>query len=162
MNKENFISIKKFNWKTLKNSTEININNFPYLKEAYENKFLTFMKINENDFDNKPHPFLKRKIESKEISFGVRKSPYHVEVLDLNKPSKTISSSYSFQPRQFILLNKNENKFFIRELTIKELQQIQGFPYSFIFKETKNNAIKQIGNAVPHLIVKKIVQQMII
>jgi len=122
--------------------------------------FFSYINTHESKITGKPHPFLVRKINSTEISFGVRKSPHHVEVLNLNNPSKTISSSYSFQPRQFILLKK-KNDFYIRELTILELKQIQGFPKNFKFNVPKNYAIKQIGNAVPPLIVKKIANQLI-
>ena len=127
---------------------------------AFENKTLTYIITNEKP-TGKPHPFLLRKLKSKEISFGVRKSPHHVEILNLNNPAKTISTSYLFQPRQFILLKQDSGQFFIRELTINELKKIQCFPSSFMFKETKNDAIKQIGNAVPPLIVKKIVKEML-
>lgn len=146
---------------TLENSIEINIDNFPYLKKAYEESKLTFINSKRRKIKGTPHPFLLRKIKSGEISFGVRKSPHHVEVLNLNKPSKTINCSYSFQPRQFILLKNKSNKFFIRELNIDELQQIQGFPSNFIFRGNKNDIIKQIGNAVPPLIVKKISKYLI-
>jgi DNA (cytosine-5)-methyltransferase 1 len=102
-----------------------------------------------------PHPYLKLKANKSLVSFGKRDSPYHVEILDLDKPSKTIHCAYSFQPRLFVPINAPNGKF-IRELTIKELAQIQGFPKKFKFFGSKNAIIRQIGNAVPPKLVFEI------
>lgn len=167
---ENFVFPKKHKTKkgikqiikhSLENAIKINLNEFEYLRN---NKKITYIDLN---LDNKeyfasgePHPYLIKKIDDKEISFGVRKSPTHVQILDLNKPSKTIHGGYSFQPRLFVLLKYNAD-FYIRELLIDELKEIQTFTKEFTFYGSKSNQILQIGNAVPSLIVNKIAKEFI-
>ena len=51
-------------------------------------------------------------------------------------------------PRLFVPI-ENKNGYFLRPYTILELQQIQGFPKSFVFKGKYIDKINQIGNAVP-------------
>jgi len=108
-----------------------------------------------------PHPFMVRKHKENLISFGKRDSPIHSEVLDLRKPCKTIICAYTFQPRLHIGLRKPSGKTYIRCLTVREAAQIQGFPATHRFSGTHDDAIKQIGNAVPAQFVERMVRQMI-
>jgi DNA (cytosine-5)-methyltransferase 1 len=108
-----------------------------------------------------PHPYLLRKLEDGEISFGKRNSPTHSEILDLTKPSKTIICAYSFQPRLFIFLKNPNGETFIRCLTKKELGQIQGFPANHQFHGKNESVIKQIGNAVPAKLISEIMGSML-
>lgn len=108
-----------------------------------------------------PHPFMIRKHKEGRISFGKRDSPLHSEVLDLRKPCKTIICAYTFQPRLYIGLRKPSGKTYIRCLTVREAAQIQGFPATHRFAGSRDDAIKQIGNAVPALFVERMVRQMI-
>lgn len=151
-------SLKKIITPTLYNSIKIDINKFPYLKKANDAGKLTWVDTTDEP-SGRAHPFLVSKIMSGEISFKVRKSPHHVQVLDLNMPSKTIHTGYIFQPRLFVLLKKN-NLFYIRELTVNELQQIQGFPKNYKFIDHKTHSIRQIGNAVPPKLVQLILNQI--
>ncbi|NQX83524.1 MAG: DNA (cytosine-5-)-methyltransferase [Mycoplasmataceae bacterium] len=146
---------------SLQNAIKININNYPYLSEANKNNELNWIEIPNNEIiSGSPHPWLKEKIKDREISWDVRKSPTHVQLLNLDKPSKTIHGGYVFQPRLFVLAKKNKN-FYIRELNVYELKQLQSFPKNFDFNEvSKTQAIKQIGNAVPCEIVKKIINEI--
>jgi DNA (cytosine-5)-methyltransferase 1 len=107
-----------------------------------------------------PHPFLVRKHSENLISFGKRDSPIHSEVLDLRKPCKTLICAYTFQPRLYIGLMKPNGKRYIRCLTIREAAQIQGFSADHNFAGSRDDAIKQIGNAVPALFIQKMVKAM--
>ena len=113
------------------------------------------------------HPYLlmKRDIENKSyggknfttlFSFGKRVSPIHCEIIDIRKPSKTIICTYEHQPRLFVpIQNKNGN--YLRMLLPDELKQIQSFPEDYKICGKKKEQIIQIGNAVPPLLIKKIV-----
>lgn len=107
-----------------------------------------------------PHPYMVRKHTEGLISFGKRDSPYHSEVLDLRKPCKTMICAYTFQPRLYIGLVKPNGQKFIRCLTVREAAQVQGFPADHSFAGSRDDAIKQIGNAVPARFVRQIVSAM--
>jgi DNA (cytosine-5)-methyltransferase 1 len=108
-----------------------------------------------------PHPFMVLKDSENLISFRKRDSPIHSEVLDLRKPCKTLICAYTFQPRLYVGLRKPNGKTYIRCLTITEAAQIQGFPATHVFSGSRDDAIKQIGNAVPAKFVSSMVQAMI-
>lgn len=108
-----------------------------------------------------PHPYLIRKHSENLISFGKRDSPFHSEVLDLRKPCKTLICAYTFQPRLYIGLIKPNGKRYIRCLTTREAAQIQGFPADHAFAGSRDDILKQIGNAVPAPFITKMTSQMI-
>jgi DNA (cytosine-5)-methyltransferase 1 len=84
------------------------------------------------------------------ISFGVRKSGYHGQILDPDAPSKTIICTYNLCPRLFVgLHNPDAEKYWIRCLTYKECGQIQGFAENYPWQGGTKEKIIQIGNAVP-------------
>ena len=56
---------------------------------------------------------------------------------------------------------KNKNGYFLRCLLPDELKQIQGFPLDYEILGNKKQKIVQIGNAVPPILIKKIVQTII-
>jgi DNA (cytosine-5)-methyltransferase 1 len=151
----NIKNIIKF---SLEDAIEIDVTKYEYLKDVSK---INFVENNgkPQEISGKPHAFLLRKLEDGEISFGVRNSPTHVEIVNLNNPCKTIHCAYRFQPRLFALMKQN-NKFYIRTLTVDELKQIQSFPKSFKFKQKKLDSINQIGNAAPPKIVKDIANEI--
>jgi len=108
-----------------------------------------------------PHPFMVLKHGESLISFGKRDSPIHSEVLNLNNPCKTLICAYTFQPRLYVGLRKPGGQKYIRCLTVREAAQIQGFPADHRFSGSRDDAIKQIGNAVPAAFVARIVRSMI-
>lgn len=108
-----------------------------------------------------PHPYMVLKHTQNLISFGKRDSPFHSEVLDLTNPCKTLICAYTFQPRLYIGLVKPNGKKYIRCLTVREAAQIQGFPRDHNFYGSRDDCIKQIGNAVPSLFIKKLVESTI-
>lgn len=108
-----------------------------------------------------PHPFMVLKHSENLISFRKRDSPVHSEVLDLRTPCKTVICAYTFQPRLYVGLRKPNGKTYIRCLTIMEAAQIQGFPATHVFSGSRDDAIKQIGNAVPAKFVSSMVQAML-
>lgn len=107
-----------------------------------------------------PHPYMVLKHGEDLVSFGKRDSPYHSEVLDLRTPCKTLICAYTFQPRLYIGLVKPNGKKYIRCLTVREAAQIQGFPADHAFAGSRDDAIKQIGNAVPARFVARMVEAM--
>jgi len=84
------------------------------------------------------------------ISYGVRKSGYHGQILDPDDASKTIICAYNQCPRLFVgLYNVSTNKYWIRCLTAVECGGIQGFPIDYPWQGLNKDKITQIGNAVP-------------
>jgi DNA (cytosine-5)-methyltransferase 1 len=108
-----------------------------------------------------PHPFMVLKHQEDLISFRKRDSPIHSEVLDFRTPCKTFICAYTFQPRLYVGLRKANGKKYIRCLTVREAAQIQGFPATHVFSGSHDDQIKQVGNAVPALWVKRMVESMI-
>lgn len=100
-------------------------------------------------------------IEGGLISFGVRKSAYHGQVLDPDMPCKTIICTYGTCPRLFVgLYNSDEGKYWVRCLSVKELGQIQGFPAEYQWQGNEKEIITQIGNAVPPALCESVVRSL--
>lgn len=100
-------------------------------------------------------------VEGGLISFGVRKSAYHGQILDPLLPSKTIISTYSVCPRLFVgLYNVSTDMYWVRCLSVCELGQIQGFPKDYPWMGNKNQIITQIGNAVPPPLVNSVIDML--
>lgn len=95
------------------------------------------------------------------LSFGRRSGSTHSEILDLTKQAKTIICTYARMPRQFVPLCDVNGAHYIRQLTVKELQQVQGFPDSYAFLGDRSDQIRQIGNAVPPPVARLIVDQVV-
>lgn len=95
------------------------------------------------------------------LSFGKRSSAIHSEILDLSKQAKTIICTYGRMPRQFVPLCNDLGIYYLRQLTVRELQQIQGFPASYKFLGSQIEQITQIGNSVPPPIVCAITKQIV-
>lgn len=154
----------KYNLPTIRELIELtNINAAEYNpKNVYELKEKDILYYDSyEEPKGKPHPYLLIKLKDGKISFGRRISPHHIEVANLDSPTKTIHCGYSFQPRLYVGI-KNNKGFFIREFTDKELAQIQGFPIDYKFVGNRADIIKQIGNAVPPKLVKEIMKEIIL
>lgn len=93
------------------------------------------------------------------FSFGKRISPIHCEIIDVRKPTKTIICTYSRQPR-LLVLQKNAVGYFIRSLSVQELQQIQGFPKEYHVCGNQTQQIIQIGNAAPPPLIESVVRHV--
>lgn len=106
------------------------------------------------------HPYLIRKASEHLMSYGKRDSPFHVEVVDLDAPAKTIHSGYEFQPRLFPAMRTNQG-FFARAFTPAELSMIQGFPASFRLAGKPKDQVVQIGNAVPPGLARAVASQIV-
>ena len=95
------------------------------------------------------------------FSFGKRDSPIHCEIIDIRKPSKTIICTYDHQPR-LLVPQRNANGQYLRMMTPTELKQIQSFPRSYLIEGNTKQQIVQIGNAVPPLVIEKLIKAIII
>ena len=73
-----------------------------------------------------------------------------------DKPSVTIRTEF-FKPEKGRYLHPDQD----RPITHREAARIQSFPDSFIFKGSKTEIAKQIGNAVPPLLAKAIAREVI-
>ena len=92
------------------------------------------------------------------LSYGKRSSGYHGEIVDPDKPSKTIICTYQSCPRLFAGLRTASGDHYLRTFTVSELGQIQGFPKDYAFHG--RTAIQQIGNSVPPPMVKALVESL--
>ena len=106
-----------------------------------------------------PHPFVVLKAGQKLLSCSKRSSPIHSEVIDLDRPSKTIICTYDHQPRLLLGLRRGQESF-VRTLTPNELKQIQGFPADFTLKGNKKEQVVQVGNAVPPALVEAVARAL--
>tara|TARA_Y100000768_G_scaffold36911_2_gene24132 strand:+ start:2000 stop:3088 length:1089 start_codon:yes stop_codon:yes gene_type:complete len=167
---------RKENWQNLRNIVNFTMEGTMKI----DKKVFDFEKIPEEciikNMKNKQlakgaHPYLvmKKNIENKTyaeksyetlFSFGKRDSPIHCEVIDIRQPSKTIICTYDHQPRFFVPI-KNHHGEYLRMLTPDELKQIQGFPKDYKLGGNQKQQIIQIGNAVPPILIEKIVQTII-
>lgn len=64
-------------------------------------------------------------------------------IADLDLPARTVVGSAS---QDWIRWNGR-----LRRLTIEEVSKLQGFPKDWVFKGTKSQKFKQVGNAVPSI-----------
>jgi DNA (cytosine-5)-methyltransferase 1 len=100
-------------------------------------------------------------VEGGLISFGVRRSAYHGQILDPDLPCKTIICTYGTCPRLFVgLYNPDEMKYWVRCLSVKELAQIQGFPAEYQWQGNEKEIITQIGNAVPPALCESVIRSL--
>lgn len=98
-------------------------------------------------------------VEGGLISFGIRKSSQHGQILDPDAVCKTIICTYGTCPRLFVgLRNRDIGRYWIRCLSIRELGQIQGFPVEYGWQGNPSEQIKQIGNAFPPAMCETIVR----
>ena len=114
-----------------------------------------------------PHPFVVLKAgASNQVYNGTtykslltcskRGSPIHSEIIDLDKPCKTIICTYDHQPRLLVGLRKPDGTAYCRVLHPDELKQIQGFPSDYKIHGNLKEQVTQIGNAVPPPIIEAV------
>jgi DNA (cytosine-5)-methyltransferase 1 len=95
------------------------------------------------------------------ISFGVRKSAYHGQIVDPDMPCKTIICTYGHCPRLFVgLYHPGTHTYWVRCLSVKELGQIQGFPADYDWQGNEKDKITQIGNAVPPPLAEAVMESI--
>jgi len=102
------------------------------------------------------HPYVILKSNTDLLSCSKRVSPIHSEIVDVNRPCKTIICTYDHQPRLLVGLRKPSGIAYCRTLLPVELKQVQGFPAEFKITGSKKDQITQIGNAVPPAIIYSI------
>ena len=106
-----------------------------------------------------PHPFVLLKTNEKLLSCSKRASPVHSEIIDLDKPSKTIICTYDHQPRLLLGLKRGA-ECWARTLVADELKQIQGFPAEFLLRGNKKEQVVQVGNAVTPALVEGVARAL--
>lgn len=99
-------------------------------------------------------------IDNHGISFGKRSKSTFSSIEDIDEQTHTILCTYNRMPRLFIPMKYNNN-IYLRPFTINELKQIQGFPIEFKFYGSESSIIKQIGNAVPPIVVTEIIKYLL-
>ena len=152
----NFKTLEDILEKSQKNSIEIS----PEKIHNFKHNNILHIGSSSDLCTKNPHPMLKLRVPENLVSFGKRISIKHIELVDITKPTKTISCAYGWQPRLFVPFKSN-GKFYAREFTIKELSRIQSFPEEFKLNGTKMEMITQIGNAVPPVLAKVLAEQVI-
>lgn len=161
----NLSDIVKF---TMEGTMKIDKNVFDFDKIPKE---CVIKNMKNKQFATEAHPYLvlKKRIENKSydgktydtlFSFGKRDSPIHCEIVDIRNPAKTIICTYDHQPRFFVPI-KNHHGEYLRMLIPDELKQIQGFPKDYKLAGNQKQQIIQIGNAVPPILIRKVVQTII-
>lgn len=103
----------------------------------------------------KPPTNLIKCYENSQLSFKTRSKSTFSAIIDKNDFARTILCSYGRMPRLFVPIRNNLGCF-LRPYTIRELQQIQGFPKSYIIKGTYISKINQIGNAIPPTFIQQV------
>ena len=97
-----------------------------------------------------------------ELSFKKRSKSTYGCIIDLNDVSRTILSTYSRMPRLFVPVRVSYTELcYLRPYTVLELQRIQGFPDSFVFKGNYTAQVTQIGNAIAPMFVEKIMSYIL-
>ena len=103
------------------------------------------------------------------FSYSKRISPIHCEIVDFTKPSKTIICTYEHQPRLVVPIVKTKlnngveevEDLYVRCFNPTELKKIQSFPTTYKINGNYKQQVIQIGNAVPPLLVYKIVKHVL-
>lgn len=165
------VGMRSFLESTLENSKEFDLDCVPEGSTIESN----------DDPSGDPHPYLLLKMDKVEthywnpsankyqykgksfdnlFSFSKRDSPIHCEIVDIDKPAKTIICTYGHQPRMFVPLKKGSQGY-VRAFTVNELKQIQTFPADFVVKGSVSSQITQIGNAVPPKVCTTLVKEII-
>ena len=94
-----------------------------------------------------------------DITYKTRGESTYSCIVDINDVSRTLLCAYAHMPRLFVPISTGENKY-MRPYTVLECQRIQGFPDNFEFLNSKENQIKQIGNAVPPIIITEVINYL--
>lgn len=115
--------------------------------------------IDKLDITEQKYYFSKKAVE------GVKKAKNNMKRglwQDLNFPCLTITSHLaktSMNSRDPILMVDAENELY-RRFTPREAARIQSFPDSFILNESESKSYKQIGNAIPPVLMWNIAKEL--
>lgn len=74
--------------------------------------------------------------------------------------SHTVVAHIAMDGHYFIYPTLNPTIENVRSITLREAARLQSFPDDFYFEGSRTAAFKQIGNAVPVILAKKIAQKI--
>ncbi|MBC2604237.1 DNA cytosine methyltransferase [Puniceicoccus vermicola] len=80
---------------------------------------------------------------------------------DITKPSTTLVARYYKDGKECLIPQPKHPEKVPRMLTERECANLQGFPATFIPHESKVNAYKQFGNAVPAPLIKAVAESFV-
>ena len=99
------------------------------------------------------------KTELDDITYRTRGKSTFSCIVDIDDVSRTLICTYMHMPRLFVPVDIGARKY-MRPYTVLECQRIQGFPDTFRFAGKKTEKIKQIGNAVPPVIIASMIEYL--
>jgi DNA (cytosine-5)-methyltransferase 1 len=131
-----------------------------YLVDILDNKFIKGGTSADKPTGNPPTNLVKcseQKTENDNITYGKRGKSTYSCILDIDDVSRTLLCTYARMPRLFVPIKPEGGLKYMRPYTVLECQRIQGFPDHIEFKGTDMDAVKQIGNAVPPVMISSVV-----
>ena len=126
------------------------LKSFTKVGDILEKKVDTKYTISDRLWEGHQRRKIQNKINGKGFGYGL-----------VNKDSEytnTISARYYKDGSEILIEQKGKNP---RKLTPREAARLQGFPDSFIFPVSDNQAYKQLGNSVAVNVIKAIAEKML-
>lgn len=152
--------------KTLRDTLEFSLEDAMEMSEDLirkipENKFVEG-ECDIKVFGSPPANLIKcaaKKTSKDDITYKTRGKSTFSCIVDIDDVSRTLICTYAHMPRLFVPVSTGDKKY-MRPYTVLECQRIQGFPDAFKVTGKKGDQIKQIGNAVPPIIISCVIDYL--
>lgn len=142
-------------------NNKIDIGGFSFPVPTHKDNWVPLKKV----IDSLEPPHVKYYFSQNAVD-GVKKAKNNMKralAQDLNEPCLTITShlaKVSLNSRDPVLLVDPDKELY-RRFTPREAARIQSFPDNFIFPVSETQAYKQVGNAIPPLLMWHISQKLL-